>query len=184
MAAIGISEDKLFAYEGNHPFGHAIWPTPVLAEATFIEKDKDQLPLATDLYSAKLIFREDFFDPISRIRRGRLYQNAGGQPQNWTLQPHPATPIDRASDLYGRRDALLFTYQSVNAKTVAALHRPGALLALGAASGCSLWRIVAHERGALGEDLHRTFVAIKQAEYLRVARTVSELDYHLYLHEV
>lgn len=39
-------------------------------------------------------------------------------------------------------------------------------------------------KGALGEDLHRTFVAIKQSEYLRVARTVSELDYHLYLHEV
>ncbi|HEV7417541.1 MAG TPA: glutamine synthetase family protein [Tianweitania sediminis] len=39
-------------------------------------------------------------------------------------------------------------------------------------------------KGALGEDMHRTFTAIKQAEYLRVARTVSELDYHLYLHEV
>jgi glutamine synthetase len=37
---------------------------------------------------------------------------------------------------------------------------------------------------ALGEDMHRTFTAIKQAEYLRVARTVSELDYQLYLHEV
>ncbi|PSJ58327.1 glutamine synthetase family protein [Kumtagia ephedrae] len=39
-------------------------------------------------------------------------------------------------------------------------------------------------RQALGEDLHRTFTEIKFAEYLRVARTVSELDYHLYLHEV
>ncbi|MET3794428.1 glutamine synthetase family protein [Aquamicrobium terrae] len=39
-------------------------------------------------------------------------------------------------------------------------------------------------RGALGPDLHNTFTAIKQAEYFRVARTVSELDYHLYLHEV
>jgi glutamine synthetase len=37
---------------------------------------------------------------------------------------------------------------------------------------------------ALGPDLHRTFTAIKRAEYLRVARTVGELDYHLYLHEV
>jgi glutamine synthetase len=37
---------------------------------------------------------------------------------------------------------------------------------------------------ALGPDLHRTFTAIKHAEYMRVARTVSELDYHLYLHEV
>lgn len=39
-------------------------------------------------------------------------------------------------------------------------------------------------KSALGEDMHRTFCAIKQAEYVRVARTVSELDYHLYLHEV
>jgi glutamine synthetase len=39
-------------------------------------------------------------------------------------------------------------------------------------------------KSALGEDLHKTFTAIKQAEYLRFARTVSELDYHLYLHEV
>jgi glutamine synthetase len=37
---------------------------------------------------------------------------------------------------------------------------------------------------ALGADLHKTFYAIKESEYLRVARTVSELDYHLYLHEV
>jgi glutamine synthetase len=39
-------------------------------------------------------------------------------------------------------------------------------------------------KDALGPDLHRTFTEIKHAEYLRVARTVSELDYHLYLHEV
>jgi glutamine synthetase len=37
---------------------------------------------------------------------------------------------------------------------------------------------------ALGADMHKTFTAIKEAEYLRVARTISELDYHLYLHEV
>jgi glutamine synthetase len=37
---------------------------------------------------------------------------------------------------------------------------------------------------ALGPDLHKTFTAIKQAEYIRVARAVSEMDYHLYLHEV
>ena len=39
-------------------------------------------------------------------------------------------------------------------------------------------------REALGPDLHRTFTAVKRAEYLRVARTVSALDYQLYLHEV
>lgn len=39
-------------------------------------------------------------------------------------------------------------------------------------------------REALGPEAHKPFVAIKRAECLRVARTVSELDYHLYLHEV
>jgi glutamine synthetase len=37
---------------------------------------------------------------------------------------------------------------------------------------------------ALGADMHRTFLAIKRAEHLRVARTIPELDYALYLHEV
>ena len=39
-------------------------------------------------------------------------------------------------------------------------------------------------KAALGEDMHRTFVAIKAAEYARVARTVSEVDFDLYLHTV
>lgn len=39
-------------------------------------------------------------------------------------------------------------------------------------------------RQALGEDMHRTFTAVKEAEYRRVMRTVSEVDYDLYLHSV
>ena len=37
---------------------------------------------------------------------------------------------------------------------------------------------------ALGADMHRTFTAIKAAEYARVMRTVSDVDYDLYLHTV
>ena len=37
---------------------------------------------------------------------------------------------------------------------------------------------------ALGADMHSTFVAIKAAEYARVQRTVSEVDFDLYLHTV
>ncbi len=39
-------------------------------------------------------------------------------------------------------------------------------------------------KDALGADMHRTFTAIKSAEYARVMRTVSEVDYDLYLHTV
>ena len=37
---------------------------------------------------------------------------------------------------------------------------------------------------ALGEDMHRTFVAIKEAEYARVQRRVSDVDFDLYLYTV
>ncbi|HMO72178.1 MAG TPA: glutamine synthetase family protein [Paracoccaceae bacterium] len=39
-------------------------------------------------------------------------------------------------------------------------------------------------KSALGEDMHRTFCAIKAAEYARVARTIPDVDYDLYLHSV
>ena len=39
-------------------------------------------------------------------------------------------------------------------------------------------------KGALGADMHRTFTAMKAAEYARVMRTVSEVDYDLYLYTV
>lgn len=39
-------------------------------------------------------------------------------------------------------------------------------------------------RDALGPDLHRTFTAIKAAEYARVARTIADVDYDLYLYNV
>jgi glutamine synthetase len=37
---------------------------------------------------------------------------------------------------------------------------------------------------ALGTDMHRTFTAVLSAEYARVMRTVSEVDFDLYLHAV
>lgn len=39
-------------------------------------------------------------------------------------------------------------------------------------------------KSALGPDLHRAFLAIKQAELLRVAGTIPDIDYQLYLHQV
>ncbi len=39
-------------------------------------------------------------------------------------------------------------------------------------------------KSALGEDMHRTFTAVKAAEYARVARTISDVDFDLYLYTV
>jgi len=39
-------------------------------------------------------------------------------------------------------------------------------------------------KAALGVDMHRTFIAVKRAEYARVANTIPDIDYQLYLHTV
>ena len=39
-------------------------------------------------------------------------------------------------------------------------------------------------KDALGPEMHRTFTEVKAAEYQRVARTISDVDYDLYLHTV
>lgn len=39
-------------------------------------------------------------------------------------------------------------------------------------------------KSALGPDLHRSFIAIKRAELFRVAGSIPDTDYHLYLHQV
>ncbi len=39
-------------------------------------------------------------------------------------------------------------------------------------------------KAALGEAMHRTFIAVKEAECARVARTIADVDYDLYLHRV
>lgn len=50
--------------------------------------------------------------------------------------------------------------------------------AISAASGSAFLK------DALGTEMHRTFTAVKAAEYARVARTIADVDYDLYLHRV
>jgi glutamine synthetase len=39
-------------------------------------------------------------------------------------------------------------------------------------------------KAALGDEMHRTFTAVKDAEYARVAATIPDVDYDLYLHRI
>jgi hypothetical protein len=52
-------------YEGDNNDLRAIHPTPVVSRAS--------CPFITTPAGLEVIFREDSFDPVTRIRRGRLY---------------------------------------------------------------------------------------------------------------
>lgn len=58
-------------YEGNLHQLWALYPTPLISPA-----------VCACIEGRNLVFREDFFDPITRIRRGRFYRRHGGRGAN------------------------------------------------------------------------------------------------------
>ncbi len=61
-------------YEGDGSYFRAVHPIPVLTRAVC-----EWLPDEAASASRRLLFREDSFDPVTRIRRGRLYRSDGQQ---------------------------------------------------------------------------------------------------------
>jgi len=59
-------------YEGSRAYMRAIYPRPYVATTTFPGSAGSQI-----------IFREDFYDPTTRIRRGRFYQTVASFPVIW-----------------------------------------------------------------------------------------------------
>lgn len=155
---IGIDQYNWLVYEGVAPDGHGVWPTPVISQAALMSSADDWVrrqlfSLAND---AKLVFREDSFDPSTRIRRGRLYawQDGQSQPQNWKVRPHPVIPDEVAArDHLGRVGKSLLTYHAYSGLASKFVENSQLILALGSPHAMTLWNIVAVERIMMGEDL-------------------------------
>ena len=146
---IGIDGNTKLVYEGQTGFGYGLWPTPMLSVATIVSDSVElrTLPTSADLFSAQIVFREDSFDPVTRIRRGRLYRTPSTQPQTWRVLLHtniqgPGQPI--TMPLHGF-DSNFMASERDKLKN--------ALLALGSADAYTLWRVVGIERIVTGEDL-------------------------------
>lgn len=171
---LGIDEDRRVFYEGPSNIGIAIWPSPFVSVATPIRTDQDlnSIPVQTSVGQASLVFREDHFDPVTRIRRGRFYNRAGAtQPQMWSVQAHPALPSDsRSVGAGGLIKKLVFSSfdfsARVNFKDLIAVGS----VALGVQGAMTLWRVIAIEQISTGEDL----VTLKARSNLGVIPEIAE----------
>lgn len=154
---IGIDSNTWLVYEGVSNYGHGVWPTPVVSIATLIasEADWETLPSSPHLDNAKLIFREDSFDPVTRVRRGRLYEWGDGVlQQTWHFSPHPAEPVDRNSmTMDGRLNRMLWTYRPARSFSSRFPSVLRAQLVLGTKSAPTVWQFVSVETVASGEEL-------------------------------
>lgn len=142
---IGIDRNNWLVYEGVSLYGHGVWPTPMVMRATIVEAPEDwgKLPTSTHIDNAKYVFREDTFDPVTGLRRGRLYQLQDGQvqPSTWHVNQHPVIAEDVGpKDHSGRFRKDLLTYYDVQSFGTRLLSANTELvIALGAGDAMSLW---------------------------------------------
>lgn len=153
---IAVDPDRRLFFEGSSCYGHAIWPSPVVSLATVIKSDADwkHIPKSDALAPLSLVFREDFFDPVTRIRRGRFYIGPNQQPQDWYVQQHPAffdAAGPRNAEGYLRKS--LFGFNPWPTMLELKGCRDSALVAIGIADAFSLWRVIDIERVSTREDL-------------------------------
>mgnify|MGYP001575108488 CR=1 FL=1 len=156
---IGIDDNLNLVYEGSSTWGHALWPAPFLSPATIKSGAEPQLtpPRFDSLRTLPLtLFREDAFDPVSRIRRGRFYRTGNSQPMPWQVYPHPAmaTEMGQSSSTTGTLPKSLFTFYSHALTTeFRNLGNQQLLVALGSEEGFTIWSVVGAEKTATGDEL-------------------------------
>lgn len=155
---IAIEQDQRLFYEGRSNYGIAVWPSPFVSVATVIRSgtDENDIPEANDLGTARLVFREDSYDPVTRIRRGRFYvRDDGVQPQTWRVQQHPGYQEETGHrrDPQGYLIKPLYGFQVWHAHNHLNISAHEILVALGIRDALSLWKVVGIERISTNEDL-------------------------------
>lgn len=94
MIVIGIEKDYGLVYEGNGNYGRGLWPTPMITTAKFVHPSEKELKAHPSSSSFGCRFREDSYDPIARIRRGRFYSPERSLSKEWICSHHPSFPLD------------------------------------------------------------------------------------------
>lgn len=152
MGRLGFDKDTGFVFEGRNDPTYPVWPTPVLSQATLITSPLDHasIPQSYDSHPFAWLFREDSFDPVSKIRRGRLFQRITNSPESALVEAHPAVLSDerQVSHQGGRRQRMLDVYYECMTLLNLPRRGEGLHLALGVAQTHSMWRIVQTERTA------------------------------------
>ena len=153
---IGIDSDHNLFYEGRSTWGHAIWPSPVITPARIVFEQEGELKAEDrrDLVGDAWVFREDSFDPIARVRRGRFYQAGNQQPSQWHVQVHPAIPseVREASKGIVTKSLKTFHGNPIWHRFIKD-QKEQPLVLLGFDERFTVWTIINVENISTGEDL-------------------------------
>ena len=156
---LGVDDNSQLLYEGSSTGnGHGLWPAPFLSPALVNGTDPSgskSLPGGPDHNGYKLLFREDSFDPVTRLRRGRLYRTESRK--TWYTTVHPlgdpqAGGIQKVAALVLNKD--LMSYSSTHPRELFAKHPiVPYFIDLGFQMSFTRWRLINIENISTGEEL-------------------------------
>lgn len=153
---LGIDESRGLVYEGDSSYGvHLVWPTPVLTPAKFLDSTVKDYSAVGTFSPIKFYFREDSFDPVSRIRRGRFYKNSGSSGVNWWALPNPLVTIQR-NDVNNngcQRIAVVDCHANRVSSELETSDISHPVVVLGNGKASSIWAIINIEEGFTGEEM-------------------------------
>lgn len=150
MSRLGFDRATGFVYEGREDPAYPVWPAPVVSQATLIESPSDHQLVPGSLESNPFtwLFREDSFDPVSRVRRGRLFMPLHRSDAEVSfVEVHPAVRSDqiKAVNNGGRLNKRLSVFIECSELLQKAFRGEGMHLAIGVRDAYLLWRIIQSE---------------------------------------
>lgn len=157
MECLGFSTDDGVVYEGRLRVGFRAQPQPLLVPIQFPE-----FPSSNNHHivaaPARTIFREDSFDPVTRIRRGRVFSlYSGNQPSTWHV--HDPIRNDLKHETWARGTAqtidrvYLYSRDSLTEIRKAHPESKKIVAVLGAAPFLETWQIVSIEDSVHGSPI-------------------------------
>lgn len=154
MINIGIDKNMGLLYEVDGNRGRPVWPTPVITPAKFVFPSEEEVRALTSSEAFGYRFREDSFDPIARIRRGRFYLAGQSQPISTIVAHHPGNPFAAiARDIHAHNIALETFYGNPIYYKYIQGKQELPLVLLGVDDRFTAWTIISVEAIATGEDL-------------------------------
>lgn len=145
---LGVDQQSGIVYEGLEGPVLPVVPRPMISQCKLIKAESDWSDLPTGIASSPTYwtFREDSFDPVTRTRRGRLYEPNSAQPAQYRVMSDPyEDPFGRSVGAQGRVSKSLFSYKACSELLREPRRGVGLKIAIGTRAASSAWRIVQTE---------------------------------------
>ncbi len=152
---LGIDKNIGTVYEGSNKYwgSRALITAPYLFDLQIGETPEEALNklLKSTSEFDKLLFREDSFDAISIVRRGRIYIPEKQQPCQCRVFPVNEAEINEARSSNGVVKKDLYTYKEYRLPSWNPSKETFA--AIGSKAAYSMWRIVSNDRMYSSEEI-------------------------------